>query len=164
MSWVRCYGCVLAAQLLWHFIEPWDHCHFITGTIYLGAFLMSSCVVGSWDLSTQEPWNGLTYKLFDSFASGTQHYGWSSHLSMWLDGRYIKLVMANGHGFVAPICILAFWRLHCHDVCGLHCVRSAFLALHSLLVGLFRYQHSVHLSVYSCSANVMIGLLFLRHW
>ena len=87
---------------------------------------------------------------------------WMAEISNWS----WPMAMAPLHceGFIALICILAFWRLHCRIVCGLHCVRSAFLALHSLLVGSFRYQHSVHLSVYSCSANVMIGLLFLRHW
>jgi hypothetical protein len=137
-SWVHCYGHVVAAQLLWHFIEPWDHCHFITGTIYLGAYLMSLCVVGSQDLSTQGPWNGLTHKLFDSFASSTchprapyshfgcRHYGQSSHLSMWMDGRDIKLVMVNGHGST-PL-----WRPYCSDMhtCILetplpHCVRAS---------------------------------------
>jgi hypothetical protein len=96
------YGCVVVALLLWHFIEPWGHCHFITGTIYLGAFLMSSCVVGSWDSSTQRPCNDLTHKLFDLFASSTlvtprvpcfhfgcHCYGWSSCLSMWLDWKDI---------------------------------------------------------------------------
>jgi hypothetical protein len=87
---------------------------------------------------------------------------WMPEISNWS----WPMAMAPLHceGFVAPICILAFWRLHCRIMCGPHCVRSAFLVLHSLLVGSFQYQHSVHLSVYSCSANVMIGLLFLRHW
>jgi hypothetical protein len=123
MSWVSRYGCVVVALLLWHFIEPWGHCHFITGTIYLGAFMMSSCVVGNRDSSTQRPCNDLTHKLFDLFASSTlvtprvpcfhfgcHCYGWSSCLSMWLDWKDIKLVMANGH------CSASLQRLHCSDM------------------------------------------------
>jgi hypothetical protein len=55
---------------------------------------------------------------------------WMAEISKWS----WPMAMAPLHceGFVALICILAFWRLHCHDVCGLHCVHSAFLALHLL--------------------------------
>jgi hypothetical protein len=68
---------------------------------------------------------------------------WMAEISNW--SWPMAMALLHCEGFVALICIVAFWRLHCRDVCGLHCVRSAFLALHSLLAGSFRYQHSVHL-------------------
>jgi hypothetical protein len=69
---------------------------------------------------------------------------WMGKISNW--SWPMAIAPLHCEGFVALICILAFWRLHWHDMCGLHCVHSAFLALHSLLVGLFQCQHSVHLN------------------
>jgi hypothetical protein len=181
-SWVRRYGHVVAAQLSWHFIEPQDNCRFITCTIPW-CFLDELVCCGQSRLvnSGTMEWSHLQTLWFICFWHSsllerlafilaadvtvghlTCQCDWMAEISNWS----WPMAMAQLHckGFVAPICILAFWRLHCHIMCGLHCVRSAFLALHSLLVGSFWYQHSVHLSVYSCSANVMIGLLFLRHW
>jgi hypothetical protein len=45
-----------------------------------------------------------------AFIFGCRHYGQSSHLSMWLDGKDIKLVTANGH------CFTPLRRLHCSDM------------------------------------------------
>jgi hypothetical protein len=184
-SWVRCYGRVVVAQLLWHFIEPQDHCCFITCTIPW-CFLDELVCCGQSRLvnSGTMEWSHSQTLWFICF----QHSSLLEHLTLILAsdvtvGHLIcpcdwmaeisnwswSMAMAPLHceGFIALICILAFWRLHCRIVCGLHCVCSAFLVLHSLLLGSFRYQHSVHLHFsdwifWSLFIHVlpMLGLVF----
>jgi hypothetical protein len=98
---------------------------------------------------------------------------------MWLDGKDIKLVMANGH------CSTPFQRLCCSDMhtciletplpwrvwaslCSwcISCIAFAFgwLVLMPTFSSLSFQWLNFLVSVYSCSANVMIGLLFLCCW
>jgi hypothetical protein len=129
-------------------------------------FLDELVCCGQLRLVNSGTWIGLTHKLFDLFASSTlvtpiapcfhfgcQRYSRSSHLSMWLDGKDIKLVMTNGH------CSAPLQRLCCSDMhtCILETplpwrVRASlcsyymhFLHCICFLVGSFQCQHSVHL-------------------